>query len=704
MKFRFTFFVYLQLVLFSGISVCSAQNTSKIWYFGQGIGLNFNQTPPLKLTNAAVNSVEGCATICDANGNLLFYTNGLAVINKNHEMMVNGGSLNGDLSSTNNTVIVKLPGSDSIYYLFTVGAEGQFNKGFCYSVINMSLQNGLGEVIQKNYSLNDNSFEKLAAVRHCNKKDVWITVKNWGNDEYYSYLLTSAGLSAAPVVSAMGTNIGGYSLNALGTIKFSSDGKKLIALHSFENNMAQLMDFDNSTGQLSNPVIFYPSAVPGSQGVVGVYGAAFSPDNKLLYISARLGTTNSNELLQFDISSGVASIIQATKMVLWTDNVNAAGALQTGPDGKIYYSRYDQSKLGAILQPNVAGIGCNFQNSYLDFTPRNSAVSYGLPNFIASDLDSNFSPFDFEKSTGGCNDFTVQFRINRQTGMDSVKWDFGDGGTSTALNPSHTYAGSGTYVVTLTVYKVDCGAPTEVITHNVSLGSTSASGFLPRDTSFCVMPSGFSIGSSVSSNTYTWSTGEQTPTIQITAPGTYWLEIENSGCFFRDTTVVSLKPSISIDLGPDRPVCFSAPIQVNAVANGAVSYLWSDGSTQNSLNINFPGTYHVTVKNAAGCADSDTLTTTWGDCPSYIPSAFSPNDDGINETFGVINGMNSAIFTFIIYNRYGQVVFKTNDSRARWDGKFKGKKVPMGAYPWIITYKNRDGFIQTDKGQVMLIR
>jgi hypothetical protein len=226
----FIFFVLIHLVSFS-------QKQSYFWYFGNKAGLNFNQTPPQVLTNAKVGSIEGCASISDANGNLLFYTNGLSVVNRDHEIMVNGNGLLGDLSSTNNVVIVPLPGSDSIYYLFTIGATGQALKGFRYSIVNMKLQNGLGEVTVKNALLDDECFEKLAAVRHCNKKDVWITVRKWNTDQYFTYLVTASGINSTPVVSSTGLVISGLPNNALGTLKFSANGKKFIGVHSFENDV-----------------------------------------------------------------------------------------------------------------------------------------------------------------------------------------------------------------------------------------------------------------------------------------------------------------------------------------------------------------------------------------------------------------------------------------------------------------------------------
>jgi len=88
----------------------------------------------------------------------------------------------------------------------------------------------------------------------------------------------------------------------------------------------------------------------------------------------------------------------------------------------------------------------------------------------------------------------------------------------------------------------------------------------------------------------------------------------------------------------------------------------------------------------------------------YIPSAFSPNGDGLNETFGLVNGISTSIFTFYIFNRYGQLVFTTKDPFKKWDGKFKNKPCVSGMYIWMMTYKNKEGFIQTDKGSVMLIR
>ena len=123
-----------------------AQKQANIWYFGNRAGLDFNQVPPQPLNNSNLSAVEGTSSIADNNGRLLFYTNGLAIMNRKHLLMKNGGALAGHPSSTNNAVIVPLPGSDSIYYVFTTGAADEITQQFQYNIVNMKGDGGFGEV------------------------------------------------------------------------------------------------------------------------------------------------------------------------------------------------------------------------------------------------------------------------------------------------------------------------------------------------------------------------------------------------------------------------------------------------------------------------------------------------------------------------------------------------------------------------------
>jgi gliding motility-associated-like protein len=690
---------FLLTLLLAASSIAMAQKHTNYWYFGKRIGLNFNVTPPQVLHNGAISTIEGCASIADNNGNLLFYTNGSVVINKNNLTMTNGNNLLGDVSSTCNTVIVPSPAGNNIYYLFTVGATNNDFEGFRYNVIDMNLQNGLGEVVTKNSLLEDDSYEKLAAVRHCNKKDVWITVRKWDSDEYHSYLVTAGGISG-PVVSHTGLVINGYGNNALGALKFSADGSKLAAIHSFDNDVVELMNFDNTTGIITNPVTFKPNATIAAGGYMGIYGTEFSPDGRLLYVSSNNSNAASAILYQFDITSMDAATILSTKQILSQTVPWQGGALQAAPDQKIYLSMWRDSSLSVIENPNVYGSGCNFQyNKILVSNTVAEPLQYGLPVFIAGDMDEQYMPFDFS-SVSNCNSFEVSFAMNKTTGVDSVHWDFGDGELSTAYAPVHTYSSAGDYEVNLTIYKIDCSGTSQNIIHTVSPHVAPDIHFLPADISLCSI-SNFSIPANISSPTYLWSTGATGDAIVVSEPGEYWAEVESGGCPVRDTFTLSLGSAIAVNIGKDTSVCATKPIILDALVNAG--YLWNTGATTRTIEVTRPGNYSVKVTNAGGCTAADTLSVAWGDCDVYIPSAFTPNGDGINDEFSLSNGINAESFLMTIYNRYGQVIFTSKEPMNKWNGRFKGKPLPMGVYPWLMVYI-KNGFTYTEKGTVMLIR
>ncbi|MCW3071547.1 MAG: type sorting protein [Bacteroidetes bacterium] len=169
------------------IQITFAQKQGNIWMFGQGGGIDFNSGIPTALIGCQIFGnptppgdylySEGCASISDSSGTLLFYSNGEKVWNKNNLVMPNGDSLEGFYSSTSAAFIIPTPLSDSLYYLFTTdGIERNLQKGLRYSLINMCMDGGNGDVIsaQKNILLLDTVTEKLCAVAYPNGTDVWL--------------------------------------------------------------------------------------------------------------------------------------------------------------------------------------------------------------------------------------------------------------------------------------------------------------------------------------------------------------------------------------------------------------------------------------------------------------------------------------------------------------------------------------------------
>ena len=233
--------------------------------------LTGSQTIPAPLQNGAMISDEGCSAISDASGNLLFYSNGITAYNKFHQIMPNGNNLAGDISACQSTIIVPQPGSTNIFYIFTTDAiENAFSKGYNYSIVDMNDDNGNGDIIVKDQLLWLSCTERMTAARHANGTDVWLITNDNNSNTFRSWLITCNGLQATPVVSTVGVILDFSILSNTGYMKVSPDGKQLCQTHFPLNNQTgnvpnfiQLFDFDNTTGQLTNPKSHSQVTVPG---------------------------------------------------------------------------------------------------------------------------------------------------------------------------------------------------------------------------------------------------------------------------------------------------------------------------------------------------------------------------------------------------------------------------------------------------------
>src|SRR6478736_2276783 len=158
-----------------------SQNETKQWYFGNQAGLDFNTNPPTILTNNAMSAIYSCASIADASGNLLFYTNGTTVWDKTHNVMANGTGLFGNSGNElQGSIIIKQPGNTNLYYIFTTKAYWNSTIGFNYSIVDITLASGNGSVTVKNSNLYTGSTsDKLTATKHCNGNDVWVVMRDW---------------------------------------------------------------------------------------------------------------------------------------------------------------------------------------------------------------------------------------------------------------------------------------------------------------------------------------------------------------------------------------------------------------------------------------------------------------------------------------------------------------------------------------------
>lgn len=374
---------YLILFTFAFIYFFSlAQNAANWWYFGGNSGLDFSSGSPVAIANGQLNTNEGCATISDNNGNLLFYTDGVTVYNSQHTAMPNGVGLMGCLSSTMSSIIVPFPGSTTQYYIFTTDChENNMANGLRYSVVDMTLAGGLGDVIPatKNTLIQLAICEKVTAVKNASQTGYWIISHENNGNGFYAYQLTSAGFNMTPVVSNMGISVaanGAFNVVA-GYLKTSHQGDKIAIAHtniinSVNYGITEIFDFDNNTGNIANPISF----VNGETN--RAYGLEFSPNDRYLYVSC---TNNGANTYQIDLQAGTSAAVIASITTIGNNNITV-GALQLAPDGKIYQARLQSSSLNVINNPNLGGASCNFAAAAITLGATISRL--GLPNFVQS--------------------------------------------------------------------------------------------------------------------------------------------------------------------------------------------------------------------------------------------------------------------------------------------------------------------------------
>ncbi len=360
---------FLILLLSFYLANLVAQGEGNIWYFGKGFGLDFNDGEPKLLKDGALNTFEGVASISDQNGSLLFYTDGQTVWNAKHQIMPNGEGLMGDSSATQSAVIVPKPRSRSTYYIFTIdAAENDLGNGLRYCEVNMLADNGFGEIKFKNKLLASPTCEKITATVHENQKDFWVISHEWDSDRFLAFLITEKGVEEVAYPSAVGSKISGDFENGAGYLKVSPNGKRL-ALTIYRENRVELFDFDNSTGEVSNRIKL-PKTAPSA------YGVEFSPDSDKLFV----GSFETGLIEQYDLGDYSQSAISKSRVVLNKESNYNRGALQLGPDGRIYLTSLHYSYIGVIQNPNDYGSRCRIRERYIMIGKNNGRL--GLPTFI----------------------------------------------------------------------------------------------------------------------------------------------------------------------------------------------------------------------------------------------------------------------------------------------------------------------------------
>ncbi len=212
--------------------------------------------------------------------------------------------------------------------------------------------------------------------------------------------------------------------------------------------------------------------------------------------------------------------------------------------------------------------------------------------------------------------------------------------------------------------------------------------------------------------TYQWNSGASVPVIDVQHSGIYAVTVTvDDYCVADDRVAIVINPLPGdVDLGPDLELCLGQVVEVDATASGDLSYLWEDGLDSPFRVIEAEGSYKVVASNDCGEV-SDNILVSFEDCRQvYFPSAFTPNNDGINDAFLPFHdGDVEQVLSLLIFDRWGGLVFENrafipNEFEQGWNGKVKEKEAHQGVYVWLAEVVFRDGFVEQMVGEVTLLR
>jgi len=205
-------------------------------------------------------------------------------------------------------------------------------------------------------------------------------------------------------------------------------------------------------------------------------------------------------------------------------------------------------------------------------------------------------------------------------------------------------------------------------------------------------------------SSYRWNTGDTTSSLPVSTAGTYWVEVTSPySCKGSDTVTFTYHPLPTVLLGDDTTVCEETPLVLHVFSVNSDSLRWSDGSNGDALTITEGGVYIVSGINKCGAA-RDTISVKQIFCDIWVPNAFTPNGDGVNDVFRVLGNVGRLeSFRLRIFNRWGQLLFETSDRRKGWDGRQQSGEVPLGVYVYMLEYSlNGEPVLQ--KGNFTLLR
>jgi len=621
-----------------------AGKENNTWFFGFGAGLNFDSskvTPihsPLPIFPIGTLAfgpdivVEGSAVISNANGTPLYYSAGNKVSNcQTGNVLLNGDELYGSVTTTQSALFVPKPNSDRYIYLFTPDWQGGEVGGFSffgashegglyYSVIDKQGDNGHGAVTQKNRLLAKPVTEKVIAVKNRYGNGVWVIAHEWGTDAFLSWLVSDTGISAAPIISHVGTvhqatadPADSSGANAIGEMKATISGKR-IALALYQESTVEAFDFDDLSGKVSNPVKLKDSSVKQP------YGLSFSPNGRYLYTTT---VSLPYMVVRWDLNAGSTTAINQSLQKVDSGRQHIMyGSIQQAPDGMLYTTELGRNYLSVVANPNAYYVkDCNFGRSMVKLADT-STGQYGLQNLVQTTLFS-FAPFIYGPNrlcVKPGQDTVVTYSFNK-LGNGVYTWQHRGKNvlqhiTDSSADMRFTQAGTDTLILKR-------AAPCNDLYDTLYIKSAAPQYVnVLRDSAICKGDS-IILSAGTGYAAYLWNVTPANPyqvssyEKRIWESGWHWVELTNEfGCTFRDSAFIQFKQlPAPFNIGNDTTICGSNTLTLSG-PTGMDNYHWSTNANTQTITVGDQGTYTLSIEKET-CTYKDSVRV-WKNIPSNI--------------------------------------------------------------------------------------
>lgn len=682
------------------------------WHFGFKLALDFSNGSPVEIQGSKQYTTEGCASISDLSGQLLWYTNGGGrdpiqsgqsagtIWNRNHDVMYDMSyTEGGGFSSAQSAVFITKPGDPDRYYLFTM-EEVEFQvggdvssqpdgRGLSWFEIDANGNGGLGEVIEYKENIYGPTYEGLCAVQHTNGQDWWIIADRSDLLGFVIVPVTSTGVGTPVEVTT----------NPLynNVIKASPDGKWLTTIGQ---GGRYLYSFDATNGVPMPSPLQLPE---GSQ-------VEFSANSRWLFALTKGGTP---EIHRFDLLNPniLASETSLGAMPAETDGFPYLPIIsypQLGPDQNIYFSTFyltgsssTNSYLSAIICANTGGL---LAPNHLPLEQLSGGVPFfiGLPNFPAVWLAAEtveYLPVNLGQDTILCPETTLV--VGQLFPGAAYIWSTGD--TSGLLQITEP----GSYAVTVTT-------PCAIGADTIHIAASSLVAMAGPDLFLCEGES-IEIGQDAIGSVL-WTPGEflddVTAILPLAIPDTtttFLLTVTQGGCILTDSMVVNVFPSPDVIWNiQDTTVGKGTTLLVNVQGGTVLS--WSPVSIVNCLTCTettvtvFETTYlTVEMIGLNGCSTLDSVLITVDPliCQPKFPNVFTPNGDQTNDVFAPVKW--DQPYHLQVWSRWGKLIYDNQSNGTGWDGLIDSSDAPSDVYAWLFT-ASICGEVQAIRGDVTLVR